>query len=101
MGKGLSVIAGSLLSVGIALNIIPSGSVKKAAAVAGIAASILILGDVIKQISGFGWEDIGKSAVVISGAMVIFVAALKLMSTGPVSYTHLDVYKRQINRFRL
>jgi tape measure domain-containing protein len=82
IGKGLSVIAGSLLSVGIALNIIPSGSIKKAAAVAGIAASMLILGDVIKQISGFGWEDIGKSAVVISGAMVIFVAALKLMSTG-------------------
>lgn len=43
---------------------------------------MLILGDVIKQIIGFGWEDVGKSAVVISGAMVIFVAALKLMSTG-------------------
>ena len=38
----------------------------------------------------------GMSAVILVGGLIASEGILKLMQT-PVSYTHLDVYKRQVN----
>ena len=49
---------------------------------------------------GFKQNDIGKSLSVLSGGEIIKLLLAKMLmgryNILPVSYTHLDVYKRQV-----
>ena len=46
--------------------------------------------------SGMNWDNVALMAVVVFVALGLAFFLSKPMSAYPVSYTHLDVYKRQL-----
>lgn len=84
MSKGLAAMAGGLLIFSGALNLMPKDSLIKAVAIAGIAASMLLLSKVLSSFSDLSWEDLGKQMAGLAGTLAILAIALYAM-TGTVA----------------
>ena len=54
-------------------------------AMIGMSTAVLILAGAVQKLSGLDWNELLKGLVGVAGLSAI-----------PVSYTHLDVYKRQV-----
>lgn len=80
IGKGLVVLAGSLVAIGAALILIPPSSVLSAAAVLIVAASLSLLATALESMGKMSWSSIAKSLVELGGALVIIAVACILMT---------------------
>ncbi len=85
-------IAKGIVSMSFSMNVlvgvlgrVPPGSVASAFAVAGVAASLLIVAEAMDRFTKFNWKDIGKSAVIMGGALSMIAAALKFIPPTAVS----------------
>lgn len=85
IAKGIVSMSFSMNVMVGALNRIPPGSVGSAFAVAGVAASLLIVAEAMNRFTKFNWKEIGKSAVVMGGALSMIAAALKFIPPTAVS----------------
>ena len=79
IGKGLTVLAGALTAIGIALRLIPPTAVFSAAGVLVLATSLGMIGDAVKDMAKMKWGDIGKGLTVLAGSLVAIALALKLL----------------------
>lgn len=79
IGKGLSVMAGGLISIATAARILPKGMITKAAGVAIMAGSMLILAEALNRIKSMSWEELGKGLAVVAGGLIAFAGAAFLM----------------------
>lgn len=79
IGKGLSVMAGGLISIATAARILPKGMITKAAGVAIMAGSMLILAEALNRIKAMSWEELGKGLAVVAGGLIAFAGAAFLM----------------------
>ena len=79
IGKGLAAMAGGLTLMSAALMAIPPTSVFSAAAVLGVAASLGMLSDALKDMGSMSWATIGRSLTVLAGALTGIALALSLM----------------------
>lgn len=76
IGKGLAVIAGSMISIAAASKLMPGFMVEKAAGLLIMAKAIEIIADIIASTSTMSWETYGKGMAVLGGSMAIMVAGL-------------------------
>lgn len=81
IAKGLTAMSGALLSVGVALNLMPPSSLLASGALVAIAGALTILVNVLTNMGGMEWGDIAKALVTLAGSLVIIAAALALMTT--------------------
>lgn len=81
LAKGLTSLAASLLSISIALQSVPKGSLLKATSITSVAASLLILSQVMNQLSGLSWEEIGRGLISLAGGLTIMAVALRAMKS--------------------
>jgi tape measure domain-containing protein len=79
IARGMTVLAGSLLAITLALALIPEGSIFNAAAILVVAASLEILQNVLSKMGGMSWEQIAKGLVTLAGSLIIIAAALIVM----------------------
>ena len=84
IAKGLVGMAGGLLLIGSALNLIPPSSILSAAAVFIVATSLSTLGDALKSVGTLSWEEIAKGLVGIGGGILLISAALALLPPSSV-----------------
>jgi tape measure domain-containing protein len=90
IGKGMTVLAGSLAILAGGLYLM-QGSLLGAAALVVAAVSLKMLVGVLKDMGGMSWESIGKGMVVLAGALLILSAALYLMQGAIVGAAALIV----------
>ena len=79
IGRGLTVMAGALAAITIAMNLMPKGILTKAVAITILSAALLILGDAVIKMASMQWEEIGRGLTVLAGSMAILVVSLNLM----------------------
>lgn len=79
IGRGLTVLAGALLAIALAIGFLPPTSLLSAAAVLVVAASLEMIQEALGKMSGMTWEEIGKGLVVLAGSLLIIAGALFLM----------------------
>lgn len=80
IGRGMTVLAGALLAIGLALTLIPPTAPLVAAGILLLAPALVIIGNVIKSMAGMSWEEIGKGMTVLAGSLLILGVAVTFMS---------------------
>ena len=79
IARGMTVMAGALISIALALKLVPSGSVLSAAAILIVAASLQLIQQALGKMSGMTWEEIAKGLIVLAGSLIIIAAAVRVM----------------------
>jgi tape measure domain-containing protein len=79
IGRGLTVMAGALLAIALAIGFLPPTSLFSAVGVFIVAASLGMIQEALGKMSKMTWEEIGKGLVVLAGALLIIAGALFLM----------------------
>ena len=77
--KGIGAMAAALLVLGVAM-VAMQGSIGGAASLAIAAAGILVLSQAVKTMGEMSWAEIGKSMLVLAGAIVVIAAASALLT---------------------
>lgn len=80
IGRGMTVLAGALTAIGLALTFIPPTAPLVAAGFLLLAPALIIIGDAIKNMAKMSWEEIGKGMTVLAGALLAIGLAITLMS---------------------
>lgn len=80
LGKGLVGIAGSLASIALAMQLLPTDTAIIGAGLVVVADALTILGQVLSAMGSMSWEEIAKGLVALAGSMVILAASLNLMN---------------------
>lgn len=84
IGKGLTGIAGALISVAVATRLMPKNMLGIGASLLIISGALVILTDVLAEMGGMTWESIAKGLITLGGSMLVLAAGLKFM-TGSLS----------------
>ena len=79
IGKGLTVLAGSLVAVTTAMNFIPKGMVTKGVGLIAVATALTILAHALDKMSSMSWGEIGKGMTVLGGALLVLSIGLNSM----------------------
>jgi tape measure domain-containing protein len=79
IARGLTVLAGALLSIAVALKIIPKGSVLNAAAILIVAAALHILNDALAEMAAMSKNEIIKSLTVLAASLISIAVAVRVM----------------------
>ena len=86
IAKGLVTLAGALAIITAALYLIPPTAPLAAAGVLGVAISLGMVADALDQMAQMSWGEIGKSLVVMLGALTLIAAALYVVPpTAPLA----------------
>jgi hypothetical protein len=80
IGKGLTVLAGALLAIGLALGLVPPTAPLVAAGFLILAPALLIISAAIKDMASMSWEEIARGLVTLAGALLIIGVAITAMS---------------------
>lgn len=80
IGKGLAGMAGALALVTIAINLMPKNMLGIGLGLLGVSTSLLILSAALSKMGGMSWEEIGKSLIVLGGALAILAIGLNVMA---------------------
>lgn len=81
IGKGLITMAGALVLITAAVNLMPATMALQAIGLIGIAAALVILSGALQTMGGMTWDEIARGLVVLAGSMTILVIALNLMTS--------------------
>ena len=79
LARGMAGIAVGLGLIVGAINLIPPGSVFKAAGVVVVSAALLIIGDAVKKMSGLSWTEIAKGLTVMAVSLGAISLAIGLL----------------------
>ena len=79
IGKGLVGIAGALVSVALAMRLMPKNMVSRSIGLIGVGAALLIIGEAMEPISKMSWEEIGKGLAGIAGALLAIGITMRVM----------------------
>lgn len=84
LARAMSGIAVGLGLIVAAINLLPEGAVLKAAGFAIISASLKMVAEGVKDMSGLQWNEIARGMTVLAGSLLAISGALKLLSGGNV-----------------
>jgi tape measure domain-containing protein len=79
IGKGMTALAGGLLIIAGALQLMPLTSIISGPALIAVATALTILAGVLKIFATMSWEEIGKAMTVLGGSLLILAGGLALM----------------------
>lgn len=80
IGRGLTVMAGALAEITLAVNLMPKNMVSTGVGLIAVAGALTILSNVLSTMGNFTWEEIGKGLVTMGGALAELSIALNLMN---------------------
>jgi tape measure domain-containing protein len=79
IARGMTVMAGALISIALALKLIPSGSLLSAAAVLVVASSLGLIQEALGKMGGMSWGEIAKGLTVLAASLIVIAAAVRIM----------------------
>lgn len=82
IGRGLTVMAASLVLISLAIGLLPPSSIVSAAGILIVAVALQILASAMAKMGGMSWEEIAKSLVVLAASLIIITAALLVAQEG-------------------
>lgn len=82
IGKGMTVLAGALLIIAGAMQLMPVTSVLSGPALIAVATALAILAPILLVFATMSWEEIGKSMTVLGGALLTLAVGLAAMALG-------------------
>ena len=94
IARGMTVLAGALGSIAIALRLIPPGSILNAAAILIVATSLQMLNTALSAMGGMTWEEIAKGLTVLAASLLVISAALLVAQgtlTGSIAITLMAI----------
>lgn len=80
LAKGMAGMAGALLIIAAAVNLMPKTMIFTAVGMVVMAAALVILSQALSTMGGMSWEEIGKGLVALGGSLLILTVALYAMS---------------------
>lgn len=83
IGRGLTVMAGALAAIALAIAFLPPHSLLSAAAVLVVAAALEMIQQALGKMGNMTWEQIAKGLVALAGALLIISGAL-LITQGAI-----------------
>lgn len=81
IARGMTVMAGSLLAIALALAFLPPDALMSAAAILVVAVSLGLIQDALADMAKMSWEEIAKGLVTLAGALLIIGLAVYAMQT--------------------
>jgi tape measure domain-containing protein len=84
IARGLSVVAGALISIAVALRIIPSGAVLNATGILIVAAALHVLHSALEKMANMAQGEIIKALTVVASSLILIAGAVRIMQ-GAVS----------------
>lgn len=79
IGKGLTVVAASLLAIGLALALVPATAPLIGLGFVLVATGLVILAQALQEFGKMSWKEIGKSLTVLTASLVAIGLALWLL----------------------
>jgi tape measure domain-containing protein len=79
IGKGLLILAGALAIIAAAVYLIPPSIVLIGPGLLVVAAALVVMSGALKVMGSMSWEEIGKSMVVLFGALALLALGLTAM----------------------
>lgn len=80
IGKGLAAMAGALFTITVALKALPSDILATSVGLIAVGGALTIIANVMKQMGGMTWEEIGSGLVVLAGSLLTISVALTAMT---------------------
>lgn len=80
IAKGLVSMAGALVVIVGALNLMPPSTMGSAAALVVVAGALVIIADVMEDMGGLGWDEIARGLTVLAGSLIVIAGAMMLMT---------------------
>ena len=80
IGRGLAAMAAALTLITIAIHLMPKNMLSISVGLLGISTSLLILSAALTKMGSMSWESIGKSLIVLGGALAILAIGLNTMT---------------------
>lgn len=80
MGRGLAGMAGALVGIAVAMQLMPKNMLITAASLAIVAYSLGLIAKVMVIFGGFNWTQIAKAMVTLAGSLAIIAGAMYLMT---------------------
>ena len=84
LAGGLVGMAGALLSVALAVKIMPPNMIGIGAGLIAVSGALVILSEVVSKMGGMSWEEIARGLVALGGAMTVLAVGLRAM-TGTIA----------------
>lgn len=82
IGKGMTVLAGGLLIIAGAMNLMPASTILTGPGLIAISTGLVILAAALKEFGSMKWEEIGKAMTVLASSLLILAGAMALMQGG-------------------
>jgi len=79
MGRGMAGLAGALLIIAAATNMMPPHMLLMGAGLILLGVGLKIIANVVKDFGGISWDVMGKGMAGMAGALLIIAAAMNLM----------------------
>ncbi len=79
VGRGLFAMAGALLAVTLAVNMMPKNMIGVGLGLTVVSGALLILSNVLGKIGGMSWTELSVGLTGLGGALLVLVIALNMM----------------------
>lgn len=80
IGRGLAGMAGALLAVAVAVNLMPRNMIGIGVGLVVVAGALVVLSDALGRMGGMSWEEIGKGLAALGGSLLILAIGLNVMN---------------------
>jgi tape measure domain-containing protein len=79
IARGMTVLAGSLTAIALALKLVPKGSVLSAAAILVVASSLQLIQKALGNMAGMTWDEIARGLAVLAASLILIAAAIRVV----------------------
>lgn len=79
MGKGLTGVAGSLLAIAAAMQLMPKGLILQAVGLTIIASALIVMGEALKNFAEMSWAEMGQGIATLAASLLVLAGGLYLM----------------------
>ena len=79
IGKGLTVMAGALVLVTAAMNLLPTNMIASSIGLIGVSTALVIMAKALDGMGGMSWAEIGRGLTVLAGSLTAITIAMNLM----------------------
>ena len=87
LGRGLAGLAGALLSLSVSMVLMPKNMISIGVGLTIVGAALKIVATVVKNFSGYSWDELGRGIGGLAGALLSLTIPLKILSSGGSTLT--------------
>lgn len=79
MGRGLATMAGGLVLIVGAINLLPKDAAVKTLGMIGLATALVIMAGALKVMGSMSWQEMGIALITLAGSLTVITVAMMFM----------------------